>query len=283
VGACHVECNETSTRSCQNPLLSLTFPLLWENCDLVSGVKINGQVYPLNSALDLLTQQRQIDTAIETALHAYGLGGEVIITFEESYEFHILKISVSGTQATELSLILGTCEQEVAFTSFCCTIAPEQPDPPLPSSPEDPAVCSADLYHQLMRYDGLDINQITIGSACGFMMRNQYEYDGLHRLTKTNNVFFGADPYPDAFSNTYSYDKAGNIQQLMRRGIIDMGPGNVPQSDTIDLLQYTYADIDGVSSILASVEDGASNPLAQPLGVAAPVSSYGYDGNGNMT
>ncbi len=134
-----------------------------------------------------------------------------------------------------------------------------------------------------MRYDGLDINQITIGSACGFMMRNQYEYDGLHRLTKTNNVFFGADPYPDAFSNTYSYDKAGNIQQLMRRGIIDMGPGNVPQSDTIDLLQYTYADIDGVSSVLASVDDGASNPLAQPLGVAAPINTYGYDGNGNMT
>jgi len=113
-------------------------------------------------------------------------------------------------------------------------------------------------------------------------MRNIYEYDGLHRITAMNNVLFGPTPFPDAFSNTYSYDRAGNIKQLMRRGIVGMS-GRTPESDTIDLLDYTYAGIDGESSILASVDDGASNPTAQPLGVAAPISSYGYDGNGNMT
>lgn len=39
--------------------------------------------------------------------------------------------------------------------------------------------------------------------ACGGMMRNQCEYDGLHRITAMKNVLFGPKPYPDAFSNTY--------------------------------------------------------------------------------
>ena len=56
----------------------------------------------------------------------------------------------------------------------------------------------------------------------------------------------------------------------MRRGIIDMGPGNVPESDIIDQLNYTYAGSGGVSSVLVKVEDVAENPLAQPLGVNAP-------------
>jgi len=133
-----------------------------------------------------------------------------------------------------------------------------------------------------MRYNSLDIQHISVGSGCGFKMRNIYEYDGLHRITAMKNVLFGPTPFPDAFSNTYSYDKAGNIQQLMRRGIVGMS-GSTPESDTIELLDYTYAGSGGVSSILASVDDGASNPTAQPLGVAASINTYGYDGNGNMT
>ncbi|MFM9947470.1 MAG: hypothetical protein ACKV1O_05985 [Saprospiraceae bacterium] len=31
------------------------------------------------------------------------------------------------------------------------------------------------------------------------------------------------------------------------------------------------------------MEDVAGNPIAQPLGVNAPLSGYGHDGNGNMT
>ncbi|NUO03508.1 MAG: hypothetical protein HUU01_23080, partial [Saprospiraceae bacterium] len=226
--------------------LELTFPLLWENCDVISGIKINGEVYPLDSPLDLLTQQRLIGPAIEAILHAYGLGGKVSANSEEYPGGQTLTIRVKQSNATELSLILSTCGQEVAFTADCCTIPPAQPIPNIPRSPEDPEVCTADLYHQLMRYDGLDINQITMGSGCGVMMRNNYEYDGLHRITAMKNVLFGPTPFPDAFSNTYSYDKAGNIQQLMRRGIVGMS-GSTPESDTIDLLQYTYAGSGGVS------------------------------------
>ncbi len=236
--------------------------------------------YPLE--LLNVAHQRLIGPAIEAILNTYGLGGEVLVVFDEYPGGQTLSISVSRSSATELSLILGTCEQEVAFTPDCCTIPPVTPVPPIPRSEDQPEVCTPDLYHQLMRYDGLDIQQITIGSACGFMMRNLYEYDGLHRITAMNNVFFGPTPYPDAFSTTYSYDKAGNIQQLMRRGIIGMD-GSTPQLDTIDLLQYTYAGSSGLSSVLASVNDDASNPAAQPFGVAAPLSTYGHDGNGNMT
>ncbi|MBX2927298.1 MAG: RHS repeat protein [Saprospiraceae bacterium] len=92
-----------------------------------------------------------------------------------------------------------------------------------------------------MGYNGLDISRIAIGSGCGFMMLNNYEYDGLHRITAMKNIFFGQQPYPDAFSTTYSYDPAGNIQTLTRRGIIDMGAGNAPQSDFIDDLRFPLA------------------------------------------
>lgn len=96
-----------------------------------------------------------------------------------------------------------------------------------------------------------------------------------------DNVLFGPDPHPDAFSTTYSYDAAGNIRQLMRRGLI--GTGQTLQSDTIDLLDYTYAGSDSLSSILVNVKDRASNPLAQPLGVTASENGYAHDGNGNLT
>jgi len=263
--------------------LELNFPLLWENCDVVSAIKINGQTYPLTPALNLMTQQDDIAPAIEAALAAYGLDGEASTNFEDGSETQTLTIGVVDSRATELSLILGACEQEVAFTPNCCTIPPVNPVPPIPRSEDDPEVCTADLYHQVMRYNGLDIQHISIGSGCGFKMSNNYEYDGLHRITEMNNVLFGPTPHPDAFSTTYNYDAAGNIRQLTRRGLIGMGAINTLQSDIIDQLNYTYAGNSGVSSVLASVEDVASNPVAQPLGVNAPMSGYGHDGNGNMT
>ncbi|MFM9947471.1 MAG: hypothetical protein ACKV1O_05990 [Saprospiraceae bacterium] len=51
-----------------------------------------------------------------------------------------------------------------------------------------------------------------------------------------NNVLFGPTPKPDAFSTTYNYDEAGNIQQLTRRGLIGTGAINTLQSDIIDQL-----------------------------------------------
>ncbi len=105
--------------------LKLDFPLLWgENCDRLSGVKINGQVYSLATSWDLLAHQSQIAPAIEEALDAYGLDGEVTIDFVEVLGGQTLSINVTGTFATELSLILGTCGEEVALTPDCCIIPP---------------------------------------------------------------------------------------------------------------------------------------------------------------
>ena len=68
-----------------------------------------------------------------------------------------------------------------AFDPDCCIISPPAGVPP-PQVPGRPQACSPDLYHQVMRYNGLDIERITIGSACGFMMRNDYKYDALPPL-----------------------------------------------------------------------------------------------------
>ena len=76
----------------------------------------------------------------------------------------------------------------------------------------------------------------------------------------------------DAFSTSYDYDPAGNLQQLTRRGY-------VPETDSyeaIDRLKY------GVSGgRLNTVDELLTTPEAA-LGFAQS-SGYGYDAAGNLT
>jgi RHS repeat-associated protein len=144
----------------------------------------------------------------------------------------------------------------------------------------------ADLYHQRMRYSGLDIANITLGSSCDARLVNNYSYDALHRITAMHNSLIRPGLAADnAYSTSYSYDPAGNIQHLSRRGFVGMS-GATPVYDLIDDLHYSYANANpaanAFSSKLQGVDDVVTDAAAQPRGVFLPSSGYGYDGNGNM-
>jgi RHS repeat-associated protein len=83
-----------------------------------------------------------------------------------------------------------------------------------------------------------------------------FNYDGANRLTAS----FGLLGYADTESGI-TYDKNGNIKTLIRAGA------------AVDNLGYAY-----VGNRLSAVTDGSGSNL----GVKSGVSSYAYDGNGNM-
>jgi RHS repeat-associated protein len=83
-----------------------------------------------------------------------------------------------------------------------------------------------------------------------------FNYDGANRLTGST----GLPGYADTESGI-TYDKNGNIKTLVRAGAV------------VDNLGYAY-----VGNRLSTVTDGSGSNL----GVKSGVSSYAYDGNGNM-
>jgi RHS repeat-associated protein len=84
-----------------------------------------------------------------------------------------------------------------------------------------------------------------------------FSYDGANRLLGSS----GLNGYVET-ENGLTYDKNGNIKTLVRGGAV------------LDNLNYTY-----LGNRLSTVNDASGSNL----GVKSGASSYGYDGNGNMT
>lgn len=84
-----------------------------------------------------------------------------------------------------------------------------------------------------------------------------FAYDGASRITGST----GVGGYVD-IEGDITYDKNGNVKTLVRAGA------------AVDNLTYVYT-----GNRLSSVNDGSGSNL----GVKSGASSYGYDGNGNMT
>ncbi|MDQ6482682.1 hypothetical protein RB622_30175, partial [Dyadobacter sp. LHD-138] len=100
-----------------------------------------------------------------------------------------------------------------------------------------------------MQWSGKDEASFTKGLS--------FSYDGVDRLTESA----GLSAYADIESGI-TYYKNGNIKTLSRAGA------------SVDNLTYTYA-----GNRLSSISDASGNNS----GVKSGSSSYGYDGNGNMT
>jgi RHS repeat-associated protein len=84
-----------------------------------------------------------------------------------------------------------------------------------------------------------------------------FSYDGANRLLGSS----GMNGYAET-ENGLTYDKNGNIKTLVRAGAV------------LDNLTYTY-----LGNRLLAVNDASGSNL----GIKSGASSYGYDGNGNMT
>jgi RHS repeat-associated protein len=100
-----------------------------------------------------------------------------------------------------------------------------------------------------MLLGGKDETTLTKGLA--------FSYDGVNRLSGST----GLSGYAD-LENGITYDKNGNLKTLNRSG------------SAVDNLGYAYS-----GNRLSSINDASGNNT----GVKAGSSSYGYDGNGNMT
>jgi len=259
------------------------------HCRRLEAIKVDNLTYTLPAPLDLTAvgQAPVITAAIQQALDLFGLDGTAnLVDIRNDADYFYFSTVVTGTQAGSMSWVLQSCDQSPAYSSDCCIIAPPSVPPAVQNNGLPFSNC-ADLYHQRMRYNGLDIANITLGSSCDARLVNNYSYDALHRITAMHNTLQRPGlPAEDAYSTSYSYDRAGNIQRLSRRGFVGMS-GNTPVYDLIDDLHYSYAPganpvLNAFSSKLQGVDDMVTNTAAQPHGVFLESSGYGYDDNGNM-
>lgn len=137
-----------------------------------------------------------------------------------------------------------------------------------------------------LSYDyGFTQNQLN-GNIAGVKWRTKssnetkaygFDYDQSNRLLKAD--FTQGTSWlqtENNFSTTYSYDVNGNINSLMRKGVV---AGSI---QTIDNLTYTYLN-SGKSNQLQKVSDSAGD-LGQGDFVDGytGTTDYAYDGNGNM-
>ena len=128
-----------------------------------------------------------------------------------------------------------------------------------------------DLYFQEITYSGIDISRIEYASDCQTgIFRNDYIYDGDHRIKQQINTIFGDQQISDAYSTSYTYDLAGNILSLNRNGWIDL-QSSIPIFGAIDQLAY---DLPGQH--LLNVTDGITDPTAQPKGFVPQSSDFTY-------
>ncbi|WP_445457009.1 DUF6443 domain-containing protein [Flavobacterium sp. HNIBRBA15423] len=110
----------------------------------------------------------------------------------------------------------------------------------------------------------------------GSLKKYNYEYDNLNRLTEA--VYLKPELSINdinAYNETLSYDKNGNIQTLNRNGGINAGLPN-----PIDDLAYTY-DTNN-KNLLVKVADASTSPQGFKNG-SNTGNDYVYDANGNMT
>lgn len=108
-----------------------------------------------------------------------------------------------------------------------------------------------------------------------------YEYDALHRITKSESYGYDAsngwskNGLNNAYRTTYSYDKNGNIDKLDRYTLNTATSS--PSSQKIDQLEYTYDNT--LKNRLMSITDvGGTTTGINDVGGT----SYTYDAIGNL-
>lgn len=108
-----------------------------------------------------------------------------------------------------------------------------------------------------------------------------YKYDAMNRLTSSTYAGWNGSAWSgnaNAFTESLTYDKSGNIKTLARTGLIGASVA------TVDQLAYRYA-----GNQLQWVNDNAAGYSAPVPGngfselMNAQTSEYEYDANGNMT
>ncbi|HRJ15143.1 MAG TPA: hypothetical protein PLI34_09135, partial [Saprospiraceae bacterium] len=189
------------------------------HCRRLQAIQVDNLTYTLPAplALTAVGQAPAITAAIQQALDLFGLDGTAnLIDIRNDADYFYFSSVVTGTLAGSMSWVLESCDQSPAYSSDCCII-PTITVPPAVQNNGLPFSTCADLYHQRMRYSGLDIANITLGSSCDARLVNNYSYDALHRITAMHNSLIRPGLAADnAYSTSYSYDRAGNIQRLTR-------------------------------------------------------------------
>ncbi len=244
-------------------------------CRYLSAIVIDNQVYQLPAPVDLLDYNTSVSNLIEEALEYFGYSGEV--TEDNSYtDIGVLyNILITGVNTQNIQLLYDACDVVTNFTvEECCTNEATSGSGSNPNG--NP---STDLYYQYNEYTGIDISRIEMASDCntGFI-RNDYTYDGDHRITTMTNKIFNPGLTQDAYNTSYKYDLAGNITDLSRRGLIGIN-NNQPVYGLIDQLEYAYEN----QRLLSVTEIDIVDPIARAKGFIPEESIYSYDGNGNLT
>lgn len=218
--------------------------------------------------------------AIQAALDHFALGGKVSHHVDEATRGDVF--TITNTQAGQVVLYSASTPEDVSFTlDHCCSLAPngdgDGPQGPGPE-PEGGDYDNPDLFAELIGYDGINIDRITLYNACeASAFINKYSYNLDHMVTGVANKVRKSDGtlIDNAYSESMSYDLAGNIQSMQRNAIVNFTTNAVAQ---IDNLAYTAG---ATPSKLASVTDNAAT--YNNRGFWTGSSSYSYDAAGNIT
>ena len=101
----------------------------------------------------------------------------------------------------------------------------------------------------------------------------KYAYDNRNRLTAATTLATVAD----AYSETFTYDPAGNITALMRKGKKSNGTYGL-----VDNLTYTYGANNQVLNVTDAITDASTNSNDFRDGTPNNTDDYAYDNNGNL-
>ncbi|WP_445456799.1 RHS repeat domain-containing protein [Flavobacterium sp. HNIBRBA15423] len=107
------------------------------------------------------------------------------------------------------------------------------------------------------------------------LRKYSYTYDHLNRLLDASYTRKNETTAPNAYRESLSYDKNGNIQNLNRYGVID----DPDYAIHIDNLIYEYDNVN--KNQLLTVTDETQSPQGFKDGVNEG-NDYEYDANGNM-
>ena len=128
-------------------------------------------------------------------------------------------------------------------------------------------------YYEKLTYSGLDIQNIEYLVSCDETIGYNYTYDKDHRITTMR------EQVGDAYSMDATYDEAGNIQTLKRKGLLQYGQDGVPNTyGQMDNMIYTYTN---GSSRIEKISEDADVQAGFDLG--NPTAGFSYDGAGNAT
>jgi RHS repeat-associated protein len=271
-------------------------------CSYLEAIQVDGQVYTFPDILyltpsglsDLYDVDEELENYIQEGLDYFGLMGEVTVeqnVVEGQQVDYTIFIQNTNTDQVSLHFTSTSCTQIVAFTVVsCCEVEGQSGG----GGSSNTLVESPDLYFQENTFSGLDISRIEIGSDCitGFMA-NDYTYDSNHRLTQMDNTLYNPSPQTGSYSTQYTYDDAGNILTLKRRGLVPP-LSSPPVYGAIDELTYSYNDPlnPQEKSRVQSIIDAVTDPNAQPEGfkgnqnpgdaIPDKASTFEYDKNGNL-